>query len=90
MIQSLPPANEVWGKTMFLQVFVCLGVCIREGGGLHPEGSTLEGLHPGVSASRGVSLHPGVGLSREICIGGWADPPPGLHPRVVVADPPPN
>ena len=40
----LPPANEVWGKVMFLLVCVIL--------------------------FRGVSAY------GEVCIGGWADPPP--------------
>ena len=31
----LPPANEVWGKVMFSQVFICpQGVCLR--GVIHP------------------------------------------------------
>ena len=39
----LPPANEVWGKVMFLHLSVCSwgeGFCIQ--GGLHPWGSASK------------------------------------------------
>ena len=40
------PANEVWGKAMFSQVFVCpLGVCLQ--GGLHPASICLQGSASG-------------------------------------------
>ena len=65
----LPPANEVWGKVMFSQVFVHWGRGLPSGSAweqsacvVYPGGA--GGLHPGVSASRGGSaskrdLHPG-------------------------------
>ena len=49
MIQLLPPANEVWGKVMLSQVFVCpqwgKGVCLgdRYPGGLPGRGSAYMG-----------------------------------------------
>ena len=62
----LPPANEVWGKVMFSQVFVC------------PQGGWLASQHaskvtwPGGSASGGVlhprGLQPGLSASRRVCI----------------------
>ena len=60
----LPPANEVWGKVMFSQVFVCP----REGGWLPRIRSYMTRGHlppPGGSASEGVCIRGG----------GWIDPP---------------
>ena len=34
----LPPANEVWGKVMFLHLFVILFTVATEAGGTHPTG----------------------------------------------------
>ena len=52
----LPPANEVWGKVMFSQEFICPGafvfpVCIIDHmtsiqGGLHPRVVCIQGLLP--------------------------------------------
>ena len=56
----LPPANEVWGKVIFSQVFVCVW-----GGdvwlpSIHHRSHDQEGLHPGGgSAAKGGGLHPG-------------------------------
>ena len=72
-IKSLPPANEVWGKVIFLHLFVILfrggvpgsgGVCSRGVGGVPG---------PGGSAPRG-SAWSGGGAGR----GGawWRFPPP--------------
>ena len=64
---SLPPANEVWGKVMFLHICVIL---FTEGG-LHP-----GGRYPGESASRMGSASRGESASRRgLHPGGWADPP---------------
>ena len=65
----LPPANEVWGKVMFLHVSVILS---PEGGGLHPEGVCIQGRLPtGGFASVGSASREGVYIWGE-----WADPPP--------------
>ena len=51
-VEFLPPANEVWGKVIFLQTSVILS----GGGVLHLKG----GLHPGrVYIQWGGCLHPG-------------------------------
>ena len=66
----LPPANEVLGKVIFSQVFVCPqggGVCVVD----QPGSSLPGGLHPGVSASRGGSASR-RDPPQEGC---WADPP---------------
>ena len=50
----LPPSNEVWGKVMFSQVFICPrgGGCLQSGGW--------------GSASRGRGdLHRGVGILKN-------------------------
>ena len=83
----LPPANEVWGKVIFLQASVILsmvggipacitghmtrGACIQ--GGLHP-----GGLHQGKSASRKGSASWGS-ASREVCIQEGVCIQGGLH-----------
>ena len=65
----LPPANKVWGKVIFLHLFVILFT----GGGVPGPG---RGLHPGGGAwSRGV---PGLGglVPGGACSGGaWLRPP---------------
>ena len=50
IVLLLPPANEVWGKVMFLHLSVIL---FTGGGGLHP-----GGLHLGRSTSRGLGRPP--------------------------------
>ena len=35
---SLPPANEFWGKVMFLHLFVILFTVATKAGGTHPTG----------------------------------------------------
>ena len=66
----LPPANEVWGKVMFLHLSICLG-----------EGGVSVGVCiQGESASRGVciqrrGLHPG-----EVCLQGGSGSGRSLHP----------
>ena len=64
--QFLPPANEVWGKVMFLHLCVILftgeGVASQYASQVTWPG---WGLHPGGSASGGSASR-----------GGWADPPP--------------
>ena len=78
----LPPANEVWGKVIFSQGFVC------PQRGLPMGGSASRGLPRGIwggcakrgSAYRGVCIQRVVyiqrGLSGGVCIGlGWVDPP---------------
>ena len=52
MSRLLPPANEVWGKVMLSQVFVCPqgGVCIQGGSAsrvICTQGVCMGGLHPG-------------------------------------------
>ena len=76
-LNSLPPANKVWGKVLFSQVCVmCHYFCPRGGGvscpfitchmtGVLPPAGVL---HRGGFASSGVYLHPGWG------VGGLADP----------------
>ena len=64
----LTPANEVWGKVMFSEVFVCpqkglgFSACIT--------GHMTGGLHPG-----GFASMEGVCIQR-VCIGGSADSRP--------------
>ena len=53
----LPPANEVWGKVMFLHLCVILFT-----GGSASRG----GLHPGGSASRAGLHRKGRGLGRSL------------------------
>ena len=84
MIQLLPPANEVWGKVMFSQVFVCpqwgRGVCIQWGqpgggrvclhGGILIGGVCIQWGQPGGgSAYMGGSSSGGGG---GVCLGGSA------------------
>ena len=71
----LPPANEVWGKVVFLHLCIILFTVgsasrgVRIQGGLPPGGG---GLHPG---GRGIciqgekGLHPGGGLGRPPSFG---------------------
>ena len=64
----LPPANEVWGKVMFSQVFVC------------PQG---EGFGFPARITGGIGLHPGGGGPdvMGVCIQGeGAGCKGGLHP----------
>ena len=56
----LPPANEVWGKVIFSQVFVCP----RERGGVTSQNQKLHD-QGGSASSRGVCIRGG----------GWIDPP---------------
>ena len=77
----LPPANEVWGKVIFLHLCVILfigGVCFpacitghmtrgsASVGGLHLGGLHLGGLHLGRSASGKGNLHTGGTLPRVL------------------------
>ena len=76
--QFLPPANEVWGKLMFSQVFVCppgRGVCVpacitghMTGGGLcpsiHHRPHDWEGLYPGGSVQGALCPRWGSLLSK--------------------------
>ena len=87
------PANEVWGKVMFLHLCVILW---RGGfpsmhhrshdqGGLPPGGVCLHGgLHPGLLPPRGVctgGLHPGGSASRRSASKGRGLPPGGSASR---------
>ena len=59
--QFLPPANEVWGKVMFLHLSVHRGVCLQ--GGLHPEGLSTGGSACGwvdqlLGTRNASSMHP--------------------------------
>ena len=71
----LPPANEVWGKVMFLHLCVILftggsaseGVCIQ--GGLHPGGSASRGS---ASEGEGVGqIPPQIGYYGTRSTSGW-------------------
>ena len=82
MIQLLSPANEVWGKVMLSQVFVCpqwgKGVCLgdRYPGGLPGRGSAyMGGSSWGGGRSADVSASGGSG----ICIQGGLGRPPGTR-----------
>ena len=92
--EFLPPANEVWGRVMFLHVCVILlgsmhhrlpdqplgGVCLHGGGGgLPPRGSASTEFCFWGSASRGLHL----GLHQR----GWADPPNTRNRKVGRAHP---
>ena len=64
----LPLANEVWGKVMFSQIFVC-----PQGRGLHQGGSASGDLHmrwpdsPSLySRGRGICIWGGGGLGRPL------------------------
>ena len=60
----LPPANEVWGKAMFLQVSVCpqggslydVTFCLAPWSHVPSEVSVQGSLGPGGSVSEGVSF----------------------------------
>ena len=62
----LPPANEVWGKVMFLHLSVSHSVH-RGSLGLCPVGSLSGGLCPEGVSVQGV-LCPGEGLSGEVFV----------------------
>ena len=67
LLICLPPANEVWGKVMFLHLCVIL---------FTGEGSTWGGvLHPGGRLHRGVDLHPGGSAFRRGLHAGVGRPP---------------
>ena len=77
----LPPANEVWGKVMFLHLSVILflgGLCPSMHHRSHDQGVSVQG----VSIQEG--LCPGGSLSREgmgLCPGrGWVSVQGGLLP----------
>ena len=72
---SLPPANEVRGKVIFLHLSVC------SQGGL-PRG----GLHPGRSAYRGLPL--GGSASSRVCLRGSASVGRGFASRELGRPPP--
>ena len=83
----LPPANEVWGKVIFLQACVCPlgGVWSRGGGACSRGGASSWGglvLGRGVPAPGGVptpgGLVPGGACSRGVPVG---DPPNGYRCR---------
>ena len=77
----LPPANEVWGKVIFLHLFVILftGGMPGPGGGVWLGGLLPGGcLILGGSAPRGVSAPGGVPGPGEGCLlpgGAWWRPP---------------
>ena len=78
----LPPANEVWGKVIFLHLCVILftgGGGLPPGGSLPPGGVCIQGgLHPGGGSASGGSVCRGVCIWEESASrGGWADPPIG-------------
>ena len=68
----LPPANEVWGKVMY----VFTGVCLSTGGGVP---TSLEGAGGIPIGRRRVCLQGGMGSAYRgrgsAYSGGWADPP---------------
>ena len=60
VITFLPPANEVWGKVMFLHLCVILftgggGLCLSMHHRSHDRGVSVRGSLSGGSLSRGVS-----------------------------------
>ena len=71
---SLPPANEVWGKVMFLQVSVILFT----GGCLVPGGVCLV---PGEGAGPRGGAWSGGCLQAHTQRGSWGGSGPGPHPR---------
>ena len=78
--QFLPPANEVWGKVMFSQVFVCppgRGVCVPAciTGDMTGGGSLSQ------HSSQATRL--GGSLSRGVCPRGSLSKVGGLYPRGV-------
>ena len=79
-IHLLPPANEVWGKVIFLHLFVChsvhRGVCLLRGDVCFLlGGASSQGVLPpeGVLPPAGVCFLPGGASSRGCLV----ETPPG-------------
>ena len=87
VIYKLPPANEVWGKVMFLHVSVHGEVCLQrkqgdlptEVEGCLPKEGVGQTPTPGTRKVGGPTEGKGFRLWGEgwsAYRGGWADPPP--------------
>ena len=73
--KSLPPANKVWGKVIFSQVFVH-----RRRGSASSGGSASKGAVGSASKGGGVwGLHPGGWVDPQVCLRGADPPPPEIH-----------